>query len=143
MWPNNFEQRLLSWNNLRKQVALLPLDQCLNEINNWWMNTPWTAYHLHWDDRQTWPDPWQLLSDNIYCPLARGLGIMYTITLINRDDCQDACLAELNDNNLVLIDNEKYLLNWDIDTIVNNIPETQKNKNHVVIQDELKKQYNL
>jgi hypothetical protein len=91
----------------------------LIKINQWWFQTPWTAYHLHWDDQQDWPDPWQLLSDDQYCPVARGLGIMYTISMLDREDMQDAQMIEYQSDNLVLVNKEKYILNWDPDQVVN------------------------
>lgn len=119
MLPRTFAERLESWRNLRQTVQSLPLQPALESINSWWFQTPWQAYHLHWDDRPTWPDPWQLLDDNLYCSLARALGIMYTIAMIERDDMQDAVLTEINSDNLVLVSNKKYILNWDADEIVN------------------------
>lgn len=119
MLPRTFAERLQSWSDLRQKVQSLPVQQALEAINFWWFQTPWRAYHLHWDDQPTWPDPWQLLDDNIYCGLARGLGIMYTIAIIERDDMQDAVLAEIGSDNLVLVQGEKYILNWDADEIVN------------------------
>ena len=65
MWCSTFEQRLAAWTALRGRVHDLPATDALKEINSWWQQTPGCAYHLHWDDRQDWPDPWQLLSDNI------------------------------------------------------------------------------
>jgi hypothetical protein len=94
---------------------------------------------LHWDDRADWPDPWQLLSDNLYCPLARGLGILYTITLLDRVDLQDAVLVEVGSDNLVLIDREKYILNWDSSTIVNTSPRV-RNSRHRVTQAQIEQQ---
>ena len=139
MWPQNFEQRLASWNGLRASASEAPLEQALYQINHWWKQTPWRAYHLHWDDRADWPDPWQLLSDNIYCDLARGLGILYTITLIDRPDCQNAVLVEMDYDNLVLVDQGKYILNWDDELKVNTNLDT-KSFRHSVHQGELKLQ---
>lgn len=139
MWPQTFEERLASWNQLRRQAALADPESALRSINSWWFRTPWRAYHLHWDDRKDWPDPWQLLSDNMYCPLARALGIMYTITLLDRPDLQDAVLCEVVSDNLVLVDKEKYILNWDSDIIVNNNPG-RSTPRHVVTQDQIKQQ---
>ena len=119
MLPKTFAERLESWSNLRRCVHSLPVPQALESINRWWFQVPWRPYHLHWDDQPTWPDPWQLLDDNIYCSLARALGIMYTIAMIERDDMQDAVLAELGGDNLVLVSGKKYILNWDADEIVN------------------------
>lgn len=119
MWPRTFEERLTAWNELRQLTKNLPLEHSLREINSWWFGVPWCPYHLHWDDRATWPDPWQLLSDNIFCPLARGLGILYTIALLERTDLDDAVLIDVGTDNLVQVGRGKYILNWDSDEIVN------------------------
>lgn len=119
MWCATFDARLASWACLRNQVADLPVEKTLTAINQWWFQAPWCAYHLHWDDQKDWPDPWQLLSDNIYCPVARGLGILYTIAMLDRADLQDACMIEYQSDNLVLVNKEKYILNWDPDQVVN------------------------
>lgn len=55
----------------------------------------------------------------MYCPLARGLGILYTIAMLDRQDLQDVCMIEYLGDNLVLVDNEKYILNWDPDQVLN------------------------
>ena len=119
MWPRDFSERLESWAQLRQQCRQLSPEPALIKINQWWFQTPWTAYHLHWDDQADWPDPWQLLSDNQYCPVARGLGIMYTISMLDREDMQDAQMIEYQSDNLVLVAQEKYILNWDPDQVVN------------------------
>lgn len=139
MWPKTFEDRLASWSALRRQCEGLDALSALSTINDWWFNTPWTAYHLHWDDRETWPDPWQLLDDNIYCGLARGLGILYTITLLDHPDIQDAEMVEVDSDNLVLIGQGKYILNWDRDQIVN-INLTPKKSRHSITQQQIKQQ---
>jgi hypothetical protein len=129
MWSNTFEQRLEAWASLREQVQTLDADVALTYINTWWFAVPWRPYYLHWDDQPRWPDPWQLLSDNHYCDLARALGILYTITLLDRADLADTTLVltETGDN-LVLVAKSKYILNWDKDTIVNTIQVTNIKK---------------
>lgn len=124
MWPSTFDARLASWNLLRQQCQNLPIKLCLEKINHWWFQAPWRPYYLHWDDQPTWPDPWQLLSDNVYCEVARGLGILYTITLLERADLAPASLV-LTDSghNLVLVAEEKYILNWEPNSVVNTIHE--------------------
>ena len=140
MWPNTFALRLESWNSLRDSCQTLPLEQALEAINTWWFNVPWKPYYLHWDDQSTWPDPWQLLSDNHYCDLARGLGILYTITLLDRADLTSAELVLTEDgDNLVLVEKLKYILNWDKDTIVNTIQAVNIKKQYT--QLEVKQKY--
>lgn len=132
MWHKDFADRLESWAALRVEVQSMSLNQTLQTISNWWHQAPWTGYHLHWDDCETWPDPWQLLSDNVYCDLARGLGILYTITLVDHADLISAELVLTDDDrNLVLVNKEKYTLNWGSEIIVNT-PLSQKVKNKFI-----------
>jgi len=126
MRTTTFEEQLQQWNRLREISSTLPLEECLLNINQWWFQTTWSPYHLHWDDLQDWPDPWQLLSDNVYCDVARGLGIMYTIIMLDRADLQDARLVEEDQRNLVLINQRKYILNYNHDDILNTYLESGK-----------------
>lgn len=120
IWPATFAARLDSWNQLRDQCQNLSVQSALEDINRWWFQSPWRPYYLHWDDQDTWPDPWQLLSDDIYCEVARGLGILYTVTLLDRADLAPASLILTQDGtNLVQVGREKYILNWEANTVVN------------------------
>jgi hypothetical protein len=116
MWCSTFEQRLESWSQLRAQAVQTDSESALRQINAWWFRAPWRAYHLHWDDQLTWPDPWQLLSDNMYCEVARGLGIFYTIKLLGKDSLSSSRMVlDSNNNTIILIDD--YILNWESDSI--------------------------
>lgn len=141
MWPVTFADRLTAWADLRSQAQSLPLEPALTAINTWWSNSPWQPYYLHWDDQPTWPDPWQLLSDNVYCDLAKALGILYTISLLDRADMADAELVSAEDGgNLVLVAKRKYILNWNAETIVNTNQEVKIIRQ--LTQHQIKQQYN-
>lgn len=140
MWPSDFGARLESWYRMRQDCLFLDPARALDRINQWWFRAPWSAYYLHWDDQSDWPDPWQLLSDNHYCDVARGLGILYTITLLDRGDIAPARLVLTDDDrNLVLIDQSKYILNWNEDTHVNTNLATNVKRQYT--QEEVKQQY--
>jgi hypothetical protein len=142
MWPVSFDQRLESWYNLRNSTQKQPVESALANINQWWFGSPWQSYYLHWDDQTTWPDPWQLLSDNIYCEVARGLGILYTISLLDRADLTSASLIlTQSGHNLVQVEQTKYILNWDPDTIVNTNHEVAVVRK--ITQQQIQKQHNL
>lgn len=119
MWPRTFDERLAAWIDLRRTVANLPVQTSMETINAWWFRAPWTPYYLHWDDQKIWPNPWQLLEENIFCPLARALGMLYTVTMLDRRDLGSVELVEMANDNLVLVDNKKYILNWDPEHVVN------------------------
>lgn len=136
MWPRTFAQRLASWTRLRNHTQHdLSAHLALQTINAWWFDSPWQAYYLHWDEQAEWPDPWQLLDDNIYCSLARALGIMYTIALLDRPDLEDALLVDASTDNLVLVHGEKYILNWDKDTVVNINPGSTRIQHSVKLSE--------
>jgi hypothetical protein len=71
------------------------------------------------DDYEKWPDPWSLLADNIYCDLARALGIVYTMLMLDRADIDTIQIAETDQGNLVLVNQGKYILNWGRDRLLN------------------------
>ena len=121
MWSNQFEERLAQWNQLRITASALPLEEALLAINNWWMQAPLVNHHLHWHDVPNWPDPWDLLADNLFCELARALGIVYTIHMIERDDITDMSLAycQNTNDNLVLVNQGIYALNWAHNELLN------------------------
>ena len=126
MWPKDFADRLEAWTALRAQVHDMELEPALAAVNVWWHQTPWKPYYLHWDDHPRWPDPWQLLSDNVYCSVARGLGILYTISMLDRADMADAELVLTEDgSNLVQVAQVKYILNWKPGTVVNTFQEVK------------------
>jgi hypothetical protein len=140
VWHPNFQDRLAAWHALRVTAQTLPLKPALERINAWWFQTPWTAHYLHWDDQPKWPDPWQLLSDNVFCEVARGLGILYTISMLNHDEIVSADLVLTEDGrNLVLINKELYILNWESGTVVNTHQAVKIKKK--LTQEQVKKQY--
>jgi hypothetical protein len=138
MWPKVYQDRLSEWYALRVRCHNLALESCLAAVNQWWFATPWCAYSLHWDDRDLWPDPWQLLEEHRFCSLARGLGIMYTLCLLDRADLQDATLVEVGSDNLVQVADQKYILNWAADCLVSN-HDPRTNYPHRITQQQLQK----
>lgn len=140
MWLPTFDARLQTWHRLRQDCQILEPAEALLKINRWWFQSPWQAYHLHWDDIQDWPDPWELLSDNYFCDVARGLGILYTITLMDRADLASARLIlTKDDRNLVLIDQTKYILNWNSNKIVNTSLAQDPNRQYT--QEQVRQKY--
>ena len=131
MWARTFQDRLGSWYQLRDKSQTQSLTQCLEAINAWWFRWPWCAYRLHWDDQDSWPDPWQLLEEPRLCPLARGLGIMYTLALLDSHDLTDTRMVEQDSDNLVLVSNEKYILNCDSEPVVNIAPRAAQIRHQI------------
>ena len=122
IFQSTYEARLQDWFQLRNSVINLPIEQQCITIDEWWQHAPLVNHHLHPHDIDNWPDPWELLSENTYCEVARALGMCYTLLLLGIKDI-DLVLAK-NDNNedvvLVLVDNAKYILNYWPNTVRSN-----------------------
>ena len=123
IFQSTYEARLQDWFQLRKSVINLPIEQQCITIDEWWQRAPLVTHHLHPLDMDNWPDPWELLSENTYCEVARALGMCYTLLLLDISDVE-MVLATNNigeDVVLVLVDNAKYVMNYWPNTVVNNL----------------------
>ena len=118
----NYEARLKSWYDLRKSLENSDIETACLEIDKWWQYAPLLNHHLHPDDVDNWPGPWELLVENNYSQLSRGLGMIYTLKLVGIKTI-DFSLA-IDDNSeecaLVMVDNAKYILNYYPNTVISN-----------------------
>lgn len=121
VFQNSYDNRLQSWYDLRTQIKELSLLEKCIEIDKWWQYAPLVNHYLHPHEIESWPGPWELINDNEYCHLARGLGMIYTLLLLGITDI-DFCLGK-DDNNedvaLVMVDRAKYVLNYWPNMVVN------------------------
>lgn len=118
----DYEYRLRSWAELRKNLKELELAQQCIEIDRFWQRAPMVDHYLHTDFINEWPDPWQLINDNSYCEYARATGMIYTLALLGTKNIElvDAKDDNSNEVALVLVDNAKYVMNYWPETVVNN-----------------------
>ena len=136
IFQSTYEARLQDWFQLRTSVTSLPIEQQCITIDEWWQHAPLVNHHLHPHDIDNWPDPWELLSENTYCEVARALGMCYTLYLIGVNDIE-LVLAKndtAEDVVLVLVDNAKYILNYWPDTVISNTLKDFKVVDHLDIK---------
>lgn len=123
MWNLFPQERLRFWQNFRLDLDKLSKEQAIETCNSLWAFCPYQKYYLTWDQVDNWPNPWELLHENVYCDLARALGIMYTLYLTEHPfDIEIRVYNETSTKaqyNLVFIDKGKYVANYEHNTIVN------------------------
>jgi hypothetical protein len=112
MWRHLYQERLADWYHLRQAASAVELPAQLQLINTWWFRAPIVNRVVTWDNTTEWPTPWDLLVNNGYCDLARALGIVYTLLLLDRQLYTDLEIISTGQDNLVQIDSGKYILNW-------------------------------
>jgi hypothetical protein len=122
IFQSSYEARLQDWFQLRTTVTSLPIEQQCITIDEWWQHAPLVTHHLHPQDIDNWPDPWELLSENTYCEVARALGMCYTLLLIGITDIELVLARNdtAEDVVLVLVDNAKYILNYWPNMVISN-----------------------
>ena len=125
MWKLSPQQRLERWRQFRNDLSKLDLAEALDRCAQFWAPAPASAYYLDPDQPDTWPDPWVLVSDNYYCPVAKALAMLYTIHLTDHSSNVDLELriyqskADRSRHNLAWINQGKYVLNSEDPVLLN------------------------
>lgn len=87
MFDKKFEDRLSHWKQFREQLE--DSDDPLQEVLDLYNQAPLVSIQADPWDWETWPEPWELLKENIYCPFVKILAICYTLQLTERfSQCQ-------------------------------------------------------
>ena len=133
VFQSNYEVRLKSWYDLRKSLEDKDVKTICLAIDNWWQFSPLLNHYLHPTEVDNWPGPWELLVENNYCQIARGLGMIYTLNLVGINDI-DFCIA-IDDNNeeysLVMVNSAKYICNYHPNTVISNSLTNFKVTSHI------------
>jgi len=137
----NYDSRLRSWYDLRTRVEAADTQTKCVEIDEWWQQAPLVNHYLHQHDIKNWPGPWDLLVDNTYCTLARGLGMYYTLLLTGVQALDFVLGKDDNDEDvsLVMVEDAKYILNYYPETALSNTLAEFKIVTHLKLDEVAKK----
>lgn len=132
MFHLSAEDRLRSWREFRSSIDSLPVEDALDQTAELWSRAPFVPYNLDMNQPGSWPDPWTLIYENVYCDVAKCLGIVYTLCLTHHLRDAEIEIRVYKDlvtgyqYNLAWLDQGKYVLNM-IDGQVVNIKHVDKN----------------
>tara|TARA_B110000305_G_C19337310_1_gene587260 strand:+ start:228 stop:668 length:441 start_codon:yes stop_codon:yes gene_type:complete len=116
------EDRISEWRKFRNGIQHLDRMEMLRQTTDLWASAPLVNHYLDMDNCETWPDPWTLIVDNIYCDAARALGMFYTLFLTERFDKRDLEVVVYKSTSgyeTALVVCEKYALNIIYQDVVN------------------------
>lgn len=82
MFDKKIEERLKIWKNFRDDLEM-SIDPIQDAID-FWNRAPLTSIAADPWDQDTWPDPWEMIQENIYCPFVKILAICYTLQLTDK-----------------------------------------------------------
>jgi hypothetical protein len=105
------EKRLKAWKNTRQAVTECADNiQKIQSVLDFWKQAPLENRILDWDNSNSWPSPWELLTNNHYCESTHSLGIAYTLLLASPELFSNLSLDLINDRNNSI---QKIVVNWD------------------------------
>lgn len=79
MFELKFEERMSAWRNFRESLETSkdPIQDTIDFYNK----APICKFAADPYTPSCWPDPWELLEENNYCPFVKILAICYTLQL--------------------------------------------------------------
>ena len=125
MFKLSTNERLARWKQFREEINKLSLIDAIQETQYFWQKCPFTPFYLDIENPNNWPDPWQLITENFYCDIAKALGIVYTLHLSNHSTVINPEIRVYYNYKtrysycIAWFDDGKYIVNLTEDTVVN------------------------
>jgi hypothetical protein len=82
MFDKPFYERLKIWRDLR--LSLETSEHPIKTVLEFWNRAPIQRIAADPYDRNTWPEPWEMIYENQYCEFSKILAIFYTLQLTDR-----------------------------------------------------------
>jgi len=125
------QQNLSAWYNLRQQLETAA--DPLGDVTNFFQRLPRVKRYTDPYDENSWPTPWELITENEYCDFNRILGMCYTLQLTERfKNCHPTINVAIDRINktvyyLLLVEDKVY--GYDDDWInVKTLPKSLKSQ---------------
>jgi hypothetical protein len=74
------QKRLDDWFEFRKQLEFE--SDPFQKVYEYFKSKPKVKFYTDPYDQDTWPDPWELINENEFCPFNLVLGMCYTLQLV-------------------------------------------------------------
>jgi hypothetical protein len=87
MVTKDYYGRLKTWQDLRKQLE--KSKDPINQTVEFFDKLPTSSMAVDPYNNDSWPNPWMLIEENVYCRFLKVLGICYTLQLTDRFSTRD------------------------------------------------------
>lgn len=81
MFNKKYEERLAIWRKFRNNLEISK--DPIQDTIEFYLHAPMSLVEADPYTPSTWPNPWELLQENNYCPFVKILAIYYTLQLTN------------------------------------------------------------
>ena len=113
------ERRLSAWKEFRDKLVQLTPDEQLDEVASFFSKTPIGSRSLDFYTPDTWPTPWEILYDSLYCQSSISLLMYYTLLYMNsfKDRIHLCLIDDGEDRYLVPVIDDQFILNYELGAI--------------------------
>jgi hypothetical protein len=84
MFDKHIEEQILHWKSFRRSLATL--EDPLTEVAKFWGAAPLVNRNIDIYRPESWPNPWQIISEKKFCDATIALMMAHTIDLSNLFD---------------------------------------------------------
>lgn len=112
-WFLDKQGKLLAWREWRSQLSAMDTASALQEAATWWKFVPLVNKTIDPWRMETWPNPWELISNGSFCASAQGLGIFYSLVLSGIDCKLVLAVVDQSPRLMVLLSDNKLLNYYD------------------------------
>lgn len=108
------QARISKWKALREKIKDKSKEEQIQEVADFFRTLPFSSRYLDYYSPDSWPTPWEILWDTMFCVNTISLMMYYTLYLLGFDDIK-VCLIddlEAGDRYLLPVLDNKYVLNY-------------------------------
>lgn len=110
------QERLTDWKSFRKTLLELPEQEQLSAVATYWSQAPLATIAHDVERPDTWPTPWEMISEGEWCRNSVAIGAEFTLRLAGWDSSR-LTLAMIRDWDVsemvfVVIIDESKLINY-------------------------------
>lgn len=114
------EERISKWKEFRDEIRSNDEEELLNKVAEFFADVPVSTRYIDFYTPSSWPTPWEILYDKLFCPNSVSLLVYHTLALILDYERVEIILIEDDkDRFLVPIVDKKYILNYILGEISN------------------------
>jgi len=122
------EERISRWKDLRDSLDGSDEEEMLNNVAQFFADIPVGPRYIDYYTPDSWPTPWEILYDKLFCPNSISLLIYYTLLLqLGEDRIEVVLIDDKKDRFLVPLLDKKYILNYVLGEIssIEEFPQVQ------------------
>ena len=117
---SNPEERIAWWKDLRDRLDGEDETEVLNKTAQFFAAIPVSTRYVDFYTPASWPTPWEILYDKLFCANSVSLLIYYTLQLqLGADRVEIILIEDDKDRFLVPLVDKKHILNYVLGEISN------------------------